>query len=209
MDLYEILGLEQTATDEEIKIAYRAAVKKAHPDHGGDPEQFSKVQHAYKVLRDKDLKKQYDLTGVDATGELEDTQQRARVYLANLYDEALNTMLSARQPERAEPLEMMETQLERHQKENETLQKEAERFLDVIMMASVRMQWNGTGEDSLGRVASYRKVDLEKIIEGCKKRRKDLMAAKVILGKYTYTRIISGQQGDAMTNEMMRLRFTG
>lgn len=51
MTPYEILGVTPTSTDEEIKMAYRRACMKAHPDRGGDPAEFDKIQRAYQALQ--------------------------------------------------------------------------------------------------------------------------------------------------------------
>lgn len=61
--LYEVLGVEETATTEEIKKAHRKLVKEHHPDKGGDPEKFAKIQEAYEVLSDDARRKRYDETG--------------------------------------------------------------------------------------------------------------------------------------------------
>ena len=67
-DLYEILGLARTATDEEIKKAYRALARKYHPDtNPGDAEaekKFKEVAQAYEVLSDEGQRQQYDQFGV-------------------------------------------------------------------------------------------------------------------------------------------------
>ncbi|MGA7203249.1 MAG: J domain-containing protein, partial [Specibacter sp.] len=47
---YQVLGVPSTATEREIKIAYRKAARIAHPDHGGDPAVFRKITEAYEVL---------------------------------------------------------------------------------------------------------------------------------------------------------------
>ena len=51
---YKVLGVENTATPEQIKDAYRAAVKMYHPDVAGssapDSEKFRDVQEAYGIL---------------------------------------------------------------------------------------------------------------------------------------------------------------
>ena len=61
MNYYFILGIDTDATDTEIKDAYRKLVLKYHPDHfGDDSSPFLKIQEAYQVLSNPDLKRKYD-----------------------------------------------------------------------------------------------------------------------------------------------------
>ena len=66
-DLYEILGIERTASQEEIKRKYRLLAKKYHPDlNQGDEKSeriFKEINLAYEVLGDADKRKQYDTYG--------------------------------------------------------------------------------------------------------------------------------------------------
>ena len=66
-DYYKILGVNKTASDNEIKKAYRKLAMKYHPDHTkgdkGDEEKFKKISEAYAVLSDKEKRKQYDTFG--------------------------------------------------------------------------------------------------------------------------------------------------
>lgn len=61
--LYEELGLSPDATPEEIKAAHRQAVKRTHPDAGGDEAKFHRVQLAYNVLSNPGQRERYDQTG--------------------------------------------------------------------------------------------------------------------------------------------------
>jgi len=63
MDPYEALGVPRGASDEEIKKAYRKLAMKHHPDKGGDPEQFKKVQGAYDILSDAEKRQNFDRFG--------------------------------------------------------------------------------------------------------------------------------------------------
>ena len=65
-DYYEILGVSKTASDNEIKAAFRGLAKKYHPDINKDPdapEKFKEAQEAYAVLSDPDKRRQYDQFG--------------------------------------------------------------------------------------------------------------------------------------------------
>lgn len=49
---YELLGVEKTATEDQIKKAFRKKALKCHPDKGGDPDVFKEMTHAYEILMD-------------------------------------------------------------------------------------------------------------------------------------------------------------
>jgi DnaJ-class molecular chaperone len=66
-DFYATLGVTKTATDEEIKKAYRKLARENHPDlHPNDKKaeaRFKEVQEAYEVLGDKEKREKYDRFG--------------------------------------------------------------------------------------------------------------------------------------------------
>ncbi len=62
-DYYKLLGVEKSASAEEIKRAFRKKAHEHHPDKGGNAETFKKVNEAYQTLSDPQKRQQYDTFG--------------------------------------------------------------------------------------------------------------------------------------------------
>jgi DnaJ-class molecular chaperone len=71
-DPYEVLGVSRTASEAEIKSAFRKLAKKHHPDRNkSDPkakERFSEVNAAYEIVGDKEKREKFDRGEIDAEG---------------------------------------------------------------------------------------------------------------------------------------------
>jgi curved DNA-binding protein CbpA len=59
-DLYADLGVHPSATDEEIRSAWREKAMQSHTDRGGNAEAFMNARAAYETLRDPKLRAAYD-----------------------------------------------------------------------------------------------------------------------------------------------------
>src|SRR6201996_4569157 len=71
-DPYQTLGVARTASEAEIKKAYRKLAKELHPDKNKDnpkaSEKFSQVTNAYDLLTDKDKRARFDRGEIDGDG---------------------------------------------------------------------------------------------------------------------------------------------
>lgn len=59
-DYYSILNVSRTASQDEIKRAYRKLASVHHPDKGGDTAKFQQIEEAYRILSDPAQRQQYD-----------------------------------------------------------------------------------------------------------------------------------------------------
>jgi curved DNA-binding protein CbpA len=125
---YEILGVRRDATDDQIKAAYRRRAKTTHPDSGGDPEAFSRVQKAYELLLDPVRRKVFDDTGYDV--ELADpVDLQALIVIEKLVNELT---LDEREPGTFDPLARMRFDLSEEMRKARFSKRELERHSSRI-----------------------------------------------------------------------------
>ncbi|MFB6115156.1 MAG: DnaJ C-terminal domain-containing protein, partial [Candidatus Nanohalobium sp.] len=90
-EYYEILGVSEDASQEEIKKAYRKKAKKYHPDSNSDTadeEKFKKINKAYDVLSDEEKKKKYDRFGKQGVeGHAQRGQRRAASNFQDIFEQ--------------------------------------------------------------------------------------------------------------------------
>lgn len=70
-DYYEVLGVDKSADDKELKNAFRSLARKYHPDRSSEPDaedKFKEIQEAYAVLSDPEKRQTYDRFGHNAPG---------------------------------------------------------------------------------------------------------------------------------------------
>lgn len=82
-DPYAALGLKKSATDAEIKKAYRRIAKTDHPDLNPDPkaqERFKSASAAYDLLKDPEQRRRFDSGEIDASGQEQGSRRYYRDY---------------------------------------------------------------------------------------------------------------------------------
>lgn len=62
-DYYKILGVDKSASKDDIKKSFRKLAHEYHPDKGGNAEKFKEINEAYSVLSDENKRQQYDTYG--------------------------------------------------------------------------------------------------------------------------------------------------
>ncbi|MBX2805746.1 MAG: DnaJ domain-containing protein, partial [Hyphomicrobiales bacterium] len=101
-DPYEVLGVEQNATFDEIRTAFRALVKKLHPDLNPDDavaqERFKRVSVAYRILGDPVKRDRYNRGEIDADGDVRpefEANKEFRRYAFKFYFAAAASLILA------------------------------------------------------------------------------------------------------------------
>ncbi len=60
VNYYTVLGVTTTSTRDQIRAAYRVKARTAHPDAGGDPDEFAMIAEAWEVLGNESEREHYD-----------------------------------------------------------------------------------------------------------------------------------------------------
>src|SRR6201992_2336842 len=85
-DPYKVLGVSKTASEAEIKKAFRALAKKHHPDtaKGEDAKKkFQEISNAYDIVGDKEKRAKFDAGEIDASGNPRGFDPRAQGFRGN------------------------------------------------------------------------------------------------------------------------------
>lgn len=107
-ELYEILEISVTATQEEIKKSFRKQALQHHPDKGGDEARYKKIQEAYEILSNDEKRKLYDRHGKNGVQEQPDNMHpffRNGINLFNMFRNMNNNPFSGSHSSSITPIE--------------------------------------------------------------------------------------------------------
>lgn len=94
-DPYQVLGVERSSTPGAIKAAYRARVRDAHPDRGGDSDTFIEIVRAFGLLSDPELRRLFDETGIVDIESLRSYRRDVTAVLADMFDAAVQSAVGS------------------------------------------------------------------------------------------------------------------
>lgn len=153
MTLYTDLDIPPDADRDALTRAHRKAVKRHHPDAGGDREQFERVQRAWLVLSDPAKRERYD-----RTGQTDDQPDNELSRLANILVGAFDSVMS----EAAEIMDRVDV-IARMTRNLRTMALDARQKIGQVKKlrgqferARKRLSFAGDGPDMLGRVLDER-----------------------------------------------------
>lgn len=94
-NLYEVLGIEKTATPVQIRKAYRRLMSKVHPDVcGGAREAYDEAATAHEVLMDPNRRDKYDATGTIDPAVADNTIAQLIGTLVRLFNEVMQSLIA-------------------------------------------------------------------------------------------------------------------
>lgn len=164
---YETLGVDKSASKEEIKKTYKEKAKKAHPDKGGSEEEMTALTLAYSVLGNEEKRKFYDETGEDSQSKLDQDVRLGLVELLNnvLLSDATDEIAHAKKLVKLE-LESAEEQLYNYSKIREKVVKKMAKFKfkgkteegEIDFVQVVLKQHLENTENSIKKIEKHKKV---------------------------------------------------
>jgi len=144
-NLYAVLGLDKTASQDEIRKAYRRLAQQMHPDkHGGDADAcrlFQRIKEAYETLFDADRRKQYDTTG---TVGIDPVDQSAKSALMALFREIIERMVM---DENADFSSLLKTKINSAILNNKKVLRDNKKASKLIKNLKKRVKYNGDGNN--------------------------------------------------------------
>lgn len=205
--LYKDLGVSPNADKATIKKAYRSKAQKAHPDKGGDSEQFKVVVHAYEVLGDEERRKKYDQTGDEAS--IGDSILTSAIkLLADIVNKVMDENFEA---EYHDAIAIIKKSIENHSQELNNLKVKIETAIDKCEKVISRTEKiDHNGEDPLSGILKHRLEGLNlNLNEVVRAREIDNQILKIVVGyKYKVDKVKGPKVMYATQDEQdMLMRF--
>ena len=206
-DLYAVLGVARTATAAEIRAAYLALVKTAHPDQGGDREKFERIQEAWETLRNEEKRKLYDETGAFGTTATNDPEAQAVIaYTLALFDR----LLSRADVDQLDLLEALKNLIDEQEQGLRETMKEIQRHQPKLKRVVSRMKKGG--KDILTSHLRLRIKQNDDFMESVPKAMAQIAAARALVNEHGYDfmrQIESPEMAEAMRRGSSFFTFGG
>lgn len=182
-NLYETLGVKKTDSKEKIKKAYRKKSMKAHPDHGGNAEQFDTINKAYRVLVNEENRAKYDagekLENILKSAQTE--EQKSMQILAQVY---VNIVM-ANDPKTTNIAKQIKNHLEKAVADVEKMIKTEETKKEKFLISLKRFK-TSKKENFFENIANAQIINIDKAMKQGKEAKEDIGKALKFLDDYSY-----------------------
>ena len=166
MTLYDELGVAKDASPEEIKKAYRAQARRAHPDSGGTPEAFEKLSRAKSVLLDPQRRAEYDRTGrIDEPGPDNDEQQALAAAIQSIQKVVAEIEARGLKIESVDVIDLARSSLQDDIARSEAEIRKATQNAEKTRKFAARFKSLHGKPNLLRRSFEHRAVEIDRIIE--------------------------------------------
>ncbi|MBK7380693.1 MAG: J domain-containing protein [Ignavibacteriales bacterium] len=129
---YEILEIKPSASEAEIKKAYRKKAQAVHPDKGGDTELFQEIAKAYEILSNAEKREHFDKTGEEFHDDI-----KAEVIGAMI--QIVMGAIQSNEPTYTDIIVMARNAVEQQQSKHKSLKSQIKRQVDRLKDASSRI----------------------------------------------------------------------
>jgi len=193
MNPYTQLGIPPSASPDDVDRAYKRRARDAHPDrNGGDNEQFLAVQKAYDLLKDAELRRNFDATGEWGERKPDKRLERPMQKVQQVFVAVLKRLTELHEePKHHNLVEMMQQVLD-----NSIAQHEQQRSLITDILESFRdcrdrFTTKAVGEDGendniMAGLIAHQIATTERELQGCEVEIEACRQAKRIVQDYKF-----------------------
>ncbi len=180
---YDILGVEPTASKDEIQKAYRQRAKSEHPDAGGSAERFGALTKAHRILTDDAKRAQFD-----ETGEIDDRPDTLDAHALELIHSIFEDILSKPNVTKMAVADIMREIIEANRAHHIKAAAAAEREKSRLWRVHERLRPSKGRRDPLGPLLMAKIQGIDANIAGGKKMLTVVDRASEMMAGYDFER---------------------